>query len=281
MPKIHPSSSLPLNNGVRLPLFGFGAYKVSDPVQGEEAIRCALEAGYRHIDTASIYGNEELVGRAIQNSGLQREDLFVTTKLWLDEQGEKETPAALERSLAKLQTDYVDLYLMHWPHPEAQRMQPCWEAMQALLAAGKCRAIGVSNFSERRLQELFARSDFRPAVNQVEFNLFCYRRELAAFCRDRGIVLQSYSPLARGHKLDHQTLVRLSQTHRKSPAQTMLRWCLQHGVPIIPKSSTPERIVANAQIFDFELSSPEMEQLDQLNENFEVSDWRPDPQNWY
>lgn len=281
MPKIHPSSSLPLNNGVRLPLFGFGAYKVSDPVQGEEAIRCALEAGYRHIDTASIYGNEELVGRAIQNSGLQREDLFITTKLWLDEQGEKETPAALERSLAKLQTDYVDLYLMHWPHPEAQRMQPCWEAMQALLAAGKCRAIGVSNFSERRLQELFALSDFRPAVNQVEFNLFCYRRELAAFCRDHGIVLQSYSPLARGHKLDHQTLVRLSQTHRKSPAQIMLRWCLQHGVPIIPKSSTPERIVANAQIFDFELSSPEMEQLDQLNENFEVSDWRPDPQNWY
>ncbi|MDQ8187913.1 aldo/keto reductase [Pelagicoccus sp. SDUM812002] len=278
---ISSETKIRLNNGTELPLFGFGAYKVDEEESGEAALLSALACGYRHIDTASIYGNEELVGNALLRSGLNRSEVYLTTKLWLDEQGEKETPDALERSLRKLKTDYVDLYLMHWPHPDSTRLQPCWESMQSLLQSGKCKAIGVSNFSERRLSELFEISEFRPAVNQVEFNVFNSRSELESFCRAAGVVLQSYSPLARGQKLDHPLLRSLAETYQKTEAQVMLRWCVQLGVPIIPKSSTPKRIRDNADIFDFELKEEEMAQLEQLNENFEVSDWVPDPDNWY
>ncbi len=274
-------SSLTLNNGVNLPLFGFGSYKIDNEKKGLAALLSALETGYRHIDTASIYENEELVGNAIKQSGIGRKDLFITTKLWLDEQGKSETPAALERSLQRLQTDYVDLYLMHWPHPESDRMLPCWDAMQALLKSGKCRAIGVSNFSIRRLRELFALSDFRPAVNQVEFNVFNYKRELAEFCRGHDIVLQSYSPLARCQKVDHPMLQSIASKYGKTPAQVMLRWCLEHGIPIIPKSSSTARIQENADLFDFRMQANEIRELDQLDENLEISSWTPDPQNWY
>ncbi len=275
------NTAIPLNNGTEFPIFGFGAYKVDDRRTGEAALSSALESGYRHIDTASIYGNEELVGTALLKSGLPRNEVYITTKLWLDEQGKEETPTALGRSLGKLKTDYVDLYLMHWPHPDPSRMQPCWEAMQSLLQAGKCRAIGVSNFTKKRLSELLEISDYRPAVNQVEFNVFNNRATLAGFCRSNGIVLQSYSPLARGHKLEHPLLLELAASYQKSPAQIMLRWCLQHRIPVIPKSSDPRRIRENADIFDFQLSRGHMDQLDQLNEDFEVSDWKPDPPNWY
>ncbi|MBD5779522.1 aldo/keto reductase [Pelagicoccus sp. NFK12] len=275
------SSTTPLNNGTELPVFGFGAYKVGDKQSGEAALQAAFECGYRHVDTASIYQNEGLVGEALQASGLKRNEVFLTTKLWLDEQGKTETPAALERSLQKLQTDYVDLYLMHWPHPDSKRLQPCWEAMQLLLEAGKCRAIGVSNFSRKRLEELLSLSSYRPAVNQVECNVFHNQQELATFCRSKGILLQSYSPLARGRKWGHPELEALSAKYRKTEAQLMLRWCLDHQIPIIPKSSTPARIRENAEIFDFSLSQEDRARLDQLNEDFEVSDWRPDPENWY
>lgn len=274
-------TKIPLNNGTRLPALGFGAYKVDDQKTGEAALSSALELGYRLIDTASIYQNEELVGKVLTQSNLNRHEVFITTKLWLDEQGAKETPEALEISLEKLQTDYVDLYLMHWPHPDPSRMQPCWEAMQALSTSGKCRAIGVSNFTERRLLELFALSDCRPAVNQVECNVFNNRSKLAAFCHSHGLLLQAYSPLARSHGFDHRTLRQFASKYQKSVAQVMLRWCLQHGIPVIPKSATPRRIKENADLFDFLLSKVDMDQLDLLNEDFEVSDWKPDPENWY
>jgi diketogulonate reductase-like aldo/keto reductase len=273
------NSTLTLNNGVKMPIFGFGAYALPEGQAGQDAIACALQNGYRHIDTASAYQNEDLVGNAWTASGLKREELFITTKLWENEQGATETPAALDRSLQKLKTDYVDLYLIHWPHPDDSRTLPCWQAMQALVASGKCRAIGVCNFTRRRLGELISTSDTLPAVNQVEFNLFLYKRELAAYCHSHDILLEAYSPLARCKRLDNPQLQTIAKSYGKSGTQIMLRWCLEHGIPAIPKSANPQRIKENADIFDFEIAAEDMCLLDSLNENFEASDWRPD--NYY
>ncbi len=273
------NSTQTLNNGVEMPIFGFGAYALPEGKGGQDAILSALQSGYRHIDTATAYGNEDLVGNAWRQSGINREELFITTKLWEHEQGTTETPEALNRSLEKLDTDYVDLYLIHWPHPDESRTLPCWEAMQALVAQGKCRAIGVCNFTQTRLTELLSKTEYLPAINQVEFNLFLYKQQLADYCRTQNIQLEAYSPLARCKRIGNPILHHIAQKYGKSDTQIMLRWCLQHEIPVIPKSANPKRISENAAIFDFEISEEDMAQLDTLNENFEASAWRPD--NYY
>jgi len=229
-------------------------------------VRYALELGYRLIDTASAYGNETDVGAAVEVSGVPREELFITTKAWIDEQGKDATVEACRRSLARLGLDYLDLYLIHWPAPGV--WPQAWEAMLGLLQSGECRAIGVSNFGIHHLEELLARSPVVPAVNQVEFNPFFYRKDLLDYCREKGIRLESYGPLTRGAKLHDPRVAAIADAHGKRPAQVLLRWAIQHGVVPIPKSVHAARIRENSEVFDFELAPEEMGVLDSLNENY-------------
>lgn len=268
-----------LRSGVEIPLFGLGVFKLDDSEHGKQAIIHALQNGYRHIDTASIYRNEQTVGAAMKESGVPREEIFLTTKVWLDEQGFDETPRALEASLGRLQTDYVDLYLIHWPDDE--KMEGCWTAMQNLRDQGKTRAIGVSNFSIKRFDHFFGFTDEIPDVNQTEIHTFLQERDLRDFCEAKGIAMEAYCPLARANRLDDETLEQIAAECAKSPAQIMIRWCLQSNLITIPKSQRPERIDENAAVFDFELSEDQMSRLAQLDSGFYASTWRPDPANWY
>lgn len=265
-------STVTLNNGVKMPVLGLGVYQTAPGQQTRNAILWALEAGYRHIDTAKLYDNERDAGEALRRSGIPREELFITTKLWNDDQGYDATLAACEISLKKLGMDYVDLYLIHWPVP-GKRLDT-WRAMARLLGEGKCRAIGVSNYMERHIEELRSHSDVLPAVNQVEFSPFLYQKELLAFCRRRGVQLESYGPLTQGLRLNHPAIARLAAEHLRTPAQIMIRWALQHDIVVIPKSIRRERINENGQVFDFALSAEDMAVLDTLNENLHT-EWDP------
>lgn len=266
------ASTVALNNGVLMPRFGLGVWQARAGTEVHNAVRWALEAGYRHIDTAHIYGNEKDVGAAVRASGLPREEVFITTKLWNDDQGYEKTKRALAASLRDLGLEYVDLYLIHWPM-ESLRVES-WRAMEELLAAGMTRAIGVSNFLERHITELLAESETVPAVNQVEFSPFLYQRWLLEFCRGHGIQLEAYSPLTRGRRLGDPALAAVAGRHGKSPAQVLIRWALQHDLVVIPKSVTRERILANADVFGFELGDDDMTELDNLNEDRHFG-WNP------
>lgn len=233
----------------------------------------ALDAGYRHIDTASVYGNEADVGRAIRKSGIPREEIFVTTKLWNADQGFREARAACRQSLEQLELEYVDLYLIHWPVAETRRES--WRALESLHAEKLARAVGVSNFLVRHLEDLLEHAEIVPAVNQVEYHPFGFDPDLRDFCRLQGIAIEAYSPLARAKRLDDPVVLQLAEAHEKSAAQILLRWSLQHGNIILPKSVRRERIEANAEIFDFELNADEMERLDALNENLHTC-WDPE-----
>lgn len=273
------TSTVKLNSGHEMPLLGLGVFQVDDGPACERAVRAALEAGYRHIDTAAAYRNEASVGRALADSGVAREDVFVTTKVFIQDFGREATRSACEESLRLLATDYVDLYLIHWPCDAT--MMDAWEAMQALRDEGKCRSIGVSNFTVRRFEEAFLpRTEEVPAVDQVEFHPFWYRKGLLDYCRGKGIQLEGYSPLARGQKLDDPTLGEVAAAYGKTPAQVLIRWQLQHDVVVIPKSSHPERIRENADVFDFEITAEDMARLDALNADESILTWRPEP-NWY
>lgn len=263
--------SVILNNGTKMPMLGLGTWDLrgSECVQ---AVKWALDARYRHIDTASIYGNEREVGLALKKSDVPRKEIFITTKIWDNEQ--KNPEGALEASLKRLGLDYVDLYLIHWPAPERNET---WKMLSGLAKERKCRAIGVSNFTIRHLKELLSKSKNIPAVNQVEFSPFLYQQELLEFCKSKGIQLEAYSPLTRGEKLKHPELLALARKYGKTPAQVVLRWDFQHGIVAIPKSKTKERILENASIFDFEISAPDMHTLDALNENFRAC---PDPEEY-
>lgn len=261
-----------LNNDVMMPILGLGVYLAGKGRGTENAVLSALEAGYRLIDTASMYGNEPEVGRAIKMSGIPREEIFVTTKLWNDDHGYDRTIKAAKESLSKLQMNYIDLYLIHWP-VYGKRLET-WKAFEALYEEGLFRAIGVSNYEIRHLEELLGSCQIKPAVNQVEFSPFTYRKELLEFSSKNGIVLEAYSPLARGAKFSNHVLLRIARKHGKSPAQVMIRWILEKGVVAIPKSSNRERIRENASVFDFSLDEEDTKLLDSLNEDYHVS-WDP------
>ncbi len=260
-----PSASTPgspfreLEPGIRMPMLGLGVWQLPDGKETENAVEWALEAGYRHVDTAQLYRNERSVGAALRRSGLRREELFVTTK-WLPMLGGPKRE--LRRSLERLQLDYVDLYLIHWPL--AGRVTTSWRAFELLHERGQARAIGVSNFGEDRLGRLIARSGRRPAVNQVRFSPLHFSAELLAYCDAQGVVVEAYSPLEQGRALDHPLIGEIAERLGRTPAQVMLRWAIQHNVVVIPKSGRQDRIRSNAQIFDFELSPEDVRLLDGL-----------------
>jgi diketogulonate reductase-like aldo/keto reductase len=261
-----------LNDGHSIPALGLGVYQSPAGQVTHQSVLDALSVGYRHIDTAAIYGNESDVGQAILDSGIARSEVFVTTKLWNQQQGYESALRALERSLQLLKMEYVDLYLVHWPVPG--KRYESWRALEKLKADGRARSIGVSNFTVHHLQDLLSRSKTVPAVNQVEFSPFLFQQDLLAFCTETRIQLEAYSPLARGRRLRNSTLVEIAKRHQKSPAQIMLRWALELGLVVIPKSVRPERIRENANVFDFKLSPTDHERMAELNENLRT-DWDP------
>jgi diketogulonate reductase-like aldo/keto reductase len=248
-----------LADGTEMPMLGLGVWQVSDGPACADAIGWALELGYRHIDTAQAYGNEGSVGTALRISGVPREEVFITTKFY---PGHKDPVAEARQSLRRLGVDQVDLYLVHWPQGGAVW---AWPGMEHARELGLTRSIGVSNFSVAELDEVIAAGTVRPAVNQVHFSALSYRRALLDACRERGIALEAYSPLGTGRNLSDPTVKRIAQQLRRTPAQVLLRWCLQHEVPVIPKSVHQDRIQENAQIFDFALSADEMVDLDALD----------------
>jgi methylglyoxal/glyoxal reductase len=258
-------SSAKLNNGVEIPYLGLGVYQSPPGEITLRAVRYALKIGYRQIDTAELYGNEKDVGRALRESGIRREDVFITTKVWNSHQGYDSTLYACEGSLGRLGLSYVDLYLIHWP---VQGLgDETWRAMIKLLRQGKARAIGVSNYSIRELNELLEKSDIVPAVNQVEFHPFLYQEDLLRFCKNNNIQLEAYSPLTRGKRLNHPKILELAKKYNKTPAQVLICWSLQHNVIVILKSIHEARIKENSQVFDFQLEPKDMKLLDSLNEN--------------
>lgn len=259
-----------LNKGTKIPILGLGTWQLADGRETENAVSYAFEAGYRHIDTAAVYGNEESVGRAIKKSKIPRDELFITTKLW---NADHNNPVrACNESLKRLQLDYIDLYLIHWPVEKIRNAT--WKIMEQLYKDGKCKAIGVSNYTIRHLKELLKIAKIVPVVNQVEFNPYLYQKELLEFCKSKNIQLEAYSPLSRGKKLNELKLISIAGKYSKTPAQIMLRWALQHDIVVIPKSKSKERIYENADIFDFSISKEDMKTLDDFNEDFRVT-WDP------
>ncbi|MFB6899871.1 aldo/keto reductase [Streptomyces hydrogenans] len=249
-----------LNNGVEIPQLGFGVFQVPDE-ETTAAVSSALEAGYRSLDTAAIYGNEAGVGKALAASGISREELFVTTKLWNADQGHDATLRAFDDSLAKLGLDYVDMYLIHWPTPARDLYKETWKAIEKLVADGRVRTAGVSNFQPDHLKRLIDGADLVPAVNQVELHPGLQQNELRAVHAELGIATEAWSPLAQGAVLGDEAVTVIAGRHGKSPAQVVLRWHLQLGNIVIPKSVTPERIRQNLDVFDFTLTDDEMAAL--------------------
>ncbi|RFU65287.1 aldo/keto reductase [Peribacillus glennii] len=254
-----------LHNGVKMPWFGMGVYKVEEGKTVIDAVKAAVNHGYRSIDTASFYKNEEGVGQAIKESGVPREELFLTTKVWNTDQGYETTLQSFDASINKLGLDYLDLYLIHWPVKE--KYKETWKALETLYKEGRVRAIGVSNFHIHHLEDLLADSQVKPMVNQVEYHPRLTQMELHSYCKKNKIQLEAWSPLMRGQLLDNKTLKEIGGKYNKTVSQVILRWDLQNGVVTIPKSIHEKRIVENASIFDFELSSEDMSRIDALNEN--------------
>ncbi len=248
-----------LADGSQLPMLGLGVWQVPAGAACINAVRWALELGYRHIDTAQAYGNEESVGRALRDSGLPRDAVFITTKFF---PSNRDPVAAAEQSLKRLDVDYIDLYLIHWPE---RGPTWAWPGMERALQRGSARAIGISNFGVGELEQVIAAGTVRPAVNQVEFNPVHYRRGLLDACLAQDVAVEAYSPLGTGRRLSDKTVRRVAERAGRTPAQVLLRWCLQHGLPVIPKSTHRDRIESNAQIFDFVLSAEDMTALDSLD----------------
>jgi diketogulonate reductase-like aldo/keto reductase len=266
------SSTVALSNGVEIPWLGLGTFRAPPGRETEQAVRWALELGYRHIDTAAYYGNEADVGRALRESRLPRQSVFVTTKVWNADQGYETTLAAFDRSRQSLGVDVVDLYLVHWPVKGKYR--ETWRAMEKLLAEGKVRAIGVSNFLVHHLKDLMKGSSVKPAVNQVEFHPFLVQKELLEFDASQGIRHEAWAPLTRARSLDNPLILEIARKHGRTPAQVVLRWDLQLGVVTIPKSVHRERIQENCQVFDFELDRSDMERITGLDAGARIG---PDP----
>lgn len=266
------STKVTLAGGVEMPVFGLGVWQSAAGEETRAAVAEALRAGYRLVDTAAAYRNEADVGAAVRESGLPREDVFVTTKLWNADHGYDRTLRAIDASLRRLGLERVDLYLVHWP-VEGLRAES-WRAMERILADGKARAIGVSNYTIRHLEELLSSAAVPPAVNQVELSPFLQQRELRAYCARQRIQVEAYAPLVRGQRMDHPAVVGIARRHRATPAQVLLRWGLQHGLVVIPKSARPERIRENAGALGLALAAEELAALDGLDEGYRTC-WDP------
>lgn len=264
-----------LNNGVEMPYLGLGVYQINDHNEVVNAVLHALEIGYRLIDTASIYGNEKSVGEAIKTSALLRDEVFITSKLWTTDMGYDNTFNALKNTLKRLQTEYVDLYLIHWPVD--QEYIDSWWAMEDLYRQGLARAIGVSNFTQHHLETIMDNSKIKPMVNQVEFHPYLRQQPLLDFCQKENIQLQSWSPLMKGKVTEIAEIKKIAEKYNKTPVQVVLRWNLQKGIATIPKSSKKERITSNAHVFDFELTEEDMATIDGLDRNHRIG---PDPENF-
>ncbi|MGS2780356.1 aldo/keto reductase [Robertmurraya sp. GLU-23] len=275
----HLQKTTTLNNGVNMPWFGLGVFKVEEGPELVHAIKTAIRHGYRSIDTASIYGNEAGVGEGIREgmkeAGISRKDLFITSKVWNADLGYESTIRAYEESLEKLGLEYLDLYLIHWP--VEGKYKEAWRALETIYNEGKVKAIGVSNFQIHHLEELMKEANIIPVINQVEYHPRLTQVELKEFCRKHHIQLEAWSPLMQGELLDHPVLQEMAETYDKTVAQVILKWDLQNGVVTIPKSTKAQRIIENASLFDFVLSEEDMKRINELNQNKRVG---PDPDNF-
>lgn len=283
MEKLNINSKIIFNNKTEIPVIGFGVFRIPEGEETVNAVKWALGAGYRMIDAAMIYKNEEGVGRAIKESGIKREEIFVTTKLWNIDQGYDSALKAIDVSLGKLGLEYVDLYLVHWPTAgdaskgeSINKREETWRAMEEIYKSGKAKAIGVSNYTITHLEETKKYAKIAPAVNQVEFHPFLYQADLLNYCKKSGIAFEAHSPLIHGEKLDNEIINSIAKKYGKSSTQVLLRWSLQHGAIPIPKSVHKERIEENIKVFNFELSEEEMKKLDSFNQNLHL---RADPTN--
>jgi diketogulonate reductase-like aldo/keto reductase len=267
--KLNISSKIKLNNGIDMPIFGLGTW----PLKGKgayQAVLWALDIGYRLIDTASFYGNEKDIGDALHHSEVAREDLFITTKVWNSEQGYNSTLEAFNRSLKRLNLDYIDLYLIHWPISNLRN--ETWKALEKIYESERVRAIGVSNYTIKHLEQLLELSPSIPTVNQIEFSPFLYQKQLMEYCQSKRIVVEAYSPLTRGRRFNNNIIKNLVQKYNKTPAQILIRWGLQHDIIEIPKSGNKEHLLENSEVFDFNLEEQDMKRLDTLDEDYRIVD---------
>ncbi len=268
------SRPIVLAGGATIPRLGLGVFKAGAGAGTRRAVRWAFEVGYRHIDTASVYKNEREVGEAFRESGIPRDEVFLTTKLWREDYGYDQTMRAFDASLARLGVEAIDLYLLHWPRPD-NRVET-WRAVDALRRAGRCRATGVSNFTVEHLSQLVNETTVVPAVNQIELHPFLQQRELVEHCRRLGVVVEAWAPLTKGQRLDHEVLLAVAAETQRTVAQVLIRWSLERGFVVIPKSSNRERIRENAAVFDFSLSKQQMARIDALEENLRTAPgWDP------
>ena len=261
-----------LNNNYKMPNIGFGTFRTPSGEETEQSVLNAIKAGYRHIDCAAAYGNEKSVGEAIRKSGVAREEIFVTSKLWNDDKGYENTLAAFNRTLEDLQLEYLDLYLIHWPIAKASKENwkeansESWRALEELYNQGKIKAIGVSNFLEHHLEPLFETAKIKPMVNQIEFHPGMLQKEIVEFCKKHNILVEAWAPFSNGQVLKNPVLKEIADKYEKTVAQLTLRWIIQKGIVPLPKSVTPERIKSNLEVFDFEISAQDVERIDRLTD---------------
>lgn len=264
--------SVQLNNGISMPALGLGVYAPEQQQEVGQAVEAALAVGYRLFDAAAIYGNEKEVGEALRQGGVSRNELFVTSKVWIDDMGFNATMRAFEKSLQDLSLDYMDLYLIHWP--KDQHRKETWKALESLYDQGVVKSIGVSNYYQKHLEELFVYANVGPAINQIELSPFCYLPEELDFCKQNNIQLEGYAPVVRGQKKDHPVLVDIARKYGKSTYQILIRWVIEHGAVTIPKSIHPERMIENAEVFDFALGAEDLARMAVLYDNTRVA-WDP------
>ena len=256
-----------LNNGIEMPILGLGIYKITDKKELYNAVKWAVDSGYRKFDTAQFYDNERELGEAIRKTGIDREKVFITTKIWNTNQGYKSTRESFEESLKKLNMDYVDLLLIHWPGQKKERYLDTWRALENIYQIKKARAIGVSNFEIKHLNDIFANCVIAPVINQIERHPNLNRKELIEFCKSHNMNIEAWSPLARGKLIDNKTLESIAEKYNKTVAQIILRWNIENKIVVIPKSITKERIEENIDIFDFSLEEEDIKKIDSMNNN--------------